>query len=244
MQIPNRSFSDSVFRKISTENVLSKENKEECIARLRNMKSIDIRTTKSSESKNAAVLVPLCVFEGSPSLLYIIRSRSLKVNKGQAAFPGGMEDKSDLNLKETALRETYEEIGFPTSKVDVWMNAPSLGRDNLLITPYLGFLGQVEMNMFKINKSEVSDIFILPLDHLCDPRYFRTTQFRPKESVGYKLPVYLGGPEKIWGVTALLTHVVLTALVPKFYRNAIRYRPMISTRLQSRKNSSNHFLKE
>lgn len=60
------------------------------------MKPIDARKEKLERAKNAAVLVPLCIADGQPSLLYIVRSRELKVNGGQVAFPGGMKDESDL----------------------------------------------------------------------------------------------------------------------------------------------------
>lgn len=85
----------------------------------------------------------------------------------------------------------------------------------------------------------------MSLDHLCDPRNFRTTQFRTKESVSYKLPAYLGGPEKIWGVSAVLTHIVLTALVPEFYKNRVRYQPTVFRRLSpERRNGFDRIPKE
>ena len=71
-------------------------------------------------------------------------------------------------------------------------------------------------------------MFTMSLEELCDPRHFRTTQFRTKGFVGYKLPVYLGGPEKIWGVTAIITHMILMALIPNFYHHKVRYQPSIS----------------
>lgn len=59
-------------------------------------------------------------------------------------------------MEETALRETCEEIGLSRSLVDVWTKGPVLGRENLLITPFLGYLGEMETDKLKLNKSEVS----------------------------------------------------------------------------------------
>lgn len=83
------------FARITVKGVLNKDNKDACIEKLRRMKPIDVRKEKLTGTKNAAVLVPLCVADGRPSFLYIVRSRELKVNGGQVAFPGGMKDESD-----------------------------------------------------------------------------------------------------------------------------------------------------
>lgn len=52
----------------------------------------------------------------------------------------------------------------------------------------------------------------------------RYTQFRPGiKSPGYSIPVYLTD-FKIWGITAILTHLFLSSLLTKdLYSNHFRY---------------------
>nr|CAD7441310.1 unnamed protein product [Timema bartmani] len=57
---------------------------------------------------------------GEVSLLYTVRSPDLKRNSGQVSFPGGLMDKTDKDLQETALRETFEELGIKKSSVQIW----------------------------------------------------------------------------------------------------------------------------
>ena len=44
------------------------------------------------------------------SILMIKRRDNLRKHAGQIAFPGGKKEKEDLNLEETAIRETEDEI--------------------------------------------------------------------------------------------------------------------------------------
>uniref|UniRef100_A0A7N4NWY5 Nudix hydrolase 8 n=1 Tax=Sarcophilus harrisii TaxID=9305 RepID=A0A7N4NWY5_SARHA len=69
----------------------------------------------------AAVLVPLCLVHGDPSLLYTLRSsRLVGRHKGDVSFPGGKCDPQDQDIVDTALRETREELGLSIQEENVW----------------------------------------------------------------------------------------------------------------------------
>ncbi|XP_066601714.1 mitochondrial coenzyme A diphosphatase NUDT8 isoform X2 [Prorops nasuta] len=196
--------------------ILSKENKKICTEKLK----LFNLSQKLDQSKNeAAVLVPLCLHNGQLGFLYTLRSTKMTKNRGQVSFPGGMRDKDDVDLKETALRETWEELKIPKEKVDVWTTCNIIGRNEVNIMPVLGYIGEINLDTIKINPYEVEQVFVLPLPSLCDPSTFRFTQFR----TGYTLPVYLSGDYRIWGLTAVITHMILTAMIPDFYKNKISY---------------------
>ena len=79
---------------------------------------------KVASYKNASlagVLVPFCMVDGKPSILFTKRSHKIVRNKSDVCFPGGkMDDKVDKNIIDTAIRETFEEIGVSKSDIEVW----------------------------------------------------------------------------------------------------------------------------
>ena len=59
--------------------------------------------------KTAAVLVPVIGRDQEPTILLTKRSDDLNHHAGQGvSFPGGRHEESDLNMIDTALRETEE----------------------------------------------------------------------------------------------------------------------------------------
>jgi 8-oxo-dGTP pyrophosphatase MutT (NUDIX family) len=91
----------------------------------------------------AAVLVPL--FEhpsgGSTHLWLIQRSEDGGAHSGQVALPGGKPQAGEQDLRETALREAWEELGIPPDKVEVLGildDYPTI--TGFKIRPYVGWI--------------------------------------------------------------------------------------------------------
>ncbi|XP_053981888.1 uncharacterized protein LOC128878066 [Hylaeus volcanicus] len=201
---------------LKPEVVLSENNRKSFIERLKTHKP----AKKLDEKVNrAAVLVPLCKHKGELGFLYTLRSTKVTSNRGQVSFPGGMYDKEDHSLQETALRETWEELRIPKEKVDVWTCGNLIDKTNVQVMPVFGYIGDVDPDKLDINTDEVEEAFFLSLKNLCDPSLCRFTQFRDN----YTLPVYLGGKHRIWGFTAATTHMILHALVPDVYKHKLVY---------------------
>ena len=68
------------------------------------------------KAKPAAVGIHIENNIGGIRLILIERSKYKGTHSQQIAFPGGKMDSSDLNLEETARRESFEEIGFGLSE--------------------------------------------------------------------------------------------------------------------------------
>ena len=60
----------------------------------------------------------------NPLIILTRRASHLKNHAGEVAFPGGMKESHDKDLLATALRETEEEIGLPSSAVNVLEDCP------------------------------------------------------------------------------------------------------------------------
>ncbi|XP_051686183.1 mitochondrial coenzyme A diphosphatase NUDT8 isoform X2 [Oryctolagus cuniculus] len=142
----------------------------------------------------AAVLVPLCSVGGVPALLYTLRSSRLAGrHKGDVSFPGGKCDPADQDVVHTALRETREELGLAVPAERVW-----------------GVLRPVW--------DRVDEVFTLPLAHLLETQNQGYTHFCKGGHFRYTLPVFLNGPHRVWGLTAIITEFTLQLLAPGTYQ--------------------------
>ncbi|XP_012224996.1 mitochondrial coenzyme A diphosphatase NUDT8 isoform X1 [Linepithema humile] len=203
---------DMVNSALSPKTVLSENNRKKCIEKF---KSYQIPLINKNVPE-AAVLVPLCLYKGELGFLYTLRSMKLTNNGGEASFPGGMSDKSDADLQETALRETWEELKIPKEKIDVWTTGTLINKGDVNVMPVLGYIGEIVPEELEINPDEVEEAFVVSLQKLCDPELFRFTRFS-----NFNLPSYLGGKHRVWGFTGFITHLALSSLIPEVYMNKI-----------------------
>lgn len=126
-----------------------------------------------------------------------------------------MRDEDDIDLQETAMRETWEELKIPREKIDVWTTGNLIGKTNVNVMPVLAYIGEIVPEKLEINQDEVEDVFVVSLRKLCDPELIRFTSFRDPVVT---LPCYLGGKYRVWGFTGAITHMVLECLVPHVYK--------------------------
>ncbi len=152
----------------------------------------------------AAVLIPLLCKDGEWHVLLTQRTQSVEHHKGQISFPGGACDPEDENLRATALRETYEEIGVPPEAVAVLGaldDFPTV--TGFVVTPYVGVIPHPFA--YRLNTHEVEAVIEVPLSFLRDPAHLRMEQ---REHGGRIYDVhawdYRLGPHTytVWGATA------------------------------------------
>jgi 8-oxo-dGTP pyrophosphatase MutT (NUDIX family) len=161
----------------------------------------------------AAVLVPLVTRADGFTVILTQRTSDLKAHAGQISFPGGRMEPSDANAESAALREACEEIGLPSSHVEI------LGRldpyrtvTGFDVTPVVGAISPPLA--LKPDPTEVADIFEVPfaffLDAANHQRHTRTVAGGVTRAY-YAMPY---GDRYIWGATAgmlLNLYEVLTA---------------------------------
>ncbi|KAF5928727.1 mitochondrial coenzyme A diphosphatase NUDT8 isoform X1 [Diceros bicornis minor] len=168
----------------------------------------------------AAVLVPLCLVRGVPALLYTLRSSRLAGrHKGDVSFPGGKCDPTDRDVVHTALRETHEELGLAVPEEHVWgILQPTHDQQKASVVPVLASVGPLDPQSLRPNPEEVDEVFALPLAHLLQAKNQGYTHFCQGGRFSYTLPVFLHGPHRVWGITAVITEFTLQLLAPGAYQ--------------------------
>jgi peroxisomal coenzyme A diphosphatase NUDT7 len=115
---------------------------------------------------NSAVLVPLVVIEDKFHFLFEKRANHIRQG-GEVSFPGGEFDtKKDQGLRHTAIRETIEELGLTSDKIEI------IGKIGTLVAPmgvtvdaFVGFISIKSLNELAVDKNEVEKVFLVPVDH-------------------------------------------------------------------------------
>jgi len=123
---------------------------------------------------NSAVLIPIVKIKGEYFLLFQKRAAHIRQG-GDICFPGGkFEDGVDKNFKQTALRETKEELGIEKEDIKV------LGQLDTYVAPIgaviESFVARVKRKAVKnmiIDKNEVEKTLLIPIS------FFKNTE--PKE---------------------------------------------------------------
>lgn len=163
----------------------------------REKKKLNALTFETFE--NAAVLVLLSPKEQGGQVILTKRTETVAHHKGQICFPGGVNDPSDANLWQTALRECKEEIGLDPDNVEF------LGELNEVTTPsgfhVVPYLGRVKRHCnWHLSPIEIAEIFEVPIPYLLEPHNHQFVE-REMNGVSYLDPMFHYKDHQIWGAT-------------------------------------------
>jgi 8-oxo-dGTP pyrophosphatase MutT (NUDIX family) len=165
------------------------------------------------ELPRAAVMLPLYEREGELHVLFTRRSELVEHHKGQISFPGGGYDAADRDLRHTAVRETWEEIGVAMDHVDIIGQLDEMITvSNFLVRPFVGRLTEPAPYPFVHSEIEVAEILEVPLEHLQDAsnQMVEMRLYQGKERPHYS---YRWHEHVIWGATGRILHQFLDLLV-------------------------------
>lgn len=154
--------------------------------------------------KKSAVLILLFPEKEFIKTVFIERPVYEGVHSGQVAFPGGKFEESDMDLKQTALRETFEEIGIRPDTINVIGKLTDLyiNPSNFLVSPFIGYVN--ESPDFIMDPHEVQKIVTYNLFDL------NNTAIRSEKEITFsggftlKTPYYDIEGLTVWGATAMM----------------------------------------
>ena len=153
---------------------------------------------------DSAVLIPIFETTSGYEVLFTERTHKVEHHKGQISFPGGAVEPEDKDFEETALRESFEEVGLLREDVKI------LGRlddqltvaSSFIIHPFVGKIPHPYD--FEINEDEVERIISVPLDLF----FIENSDLHPAsiefETFTYRGPAYRYDDVTIWGATAIM----------------------------------------
>ncbi|KAB1159585.1 CoA pyrophosphatase [Tenacibaculum aiptasiae] len=169
-----------------------------------------LRTQFSQElidSKNPRKAAVLALFypddNNQTRFLLTERASYNGTHSAQVSFPGGKIEKNDKNLQETALRETFEEVGIASNTIRVirQLSDSYIPPSNFLVTPFLGLLS--EKPKFTPNNEVANLIEVLTSDLLNDDnltsKEMETSYMKNIDVPCFKLNDYI-----VWGATAMM----------------------------------------
>lgn len=167
---------------------------------------------------------------------------------------GGTFEPEDKNDPITAaLRETHEELGITKEQVDIWTVCrifPTVS-SKMGVAPVVGFIkdGPVDPDKLEINPDEVDHAFVISLDHLCNSDNW--AEMEPPRRLGrsspsFTLPTYKNLHEiserlqdvHLWGLTAFITHLVLSAFIPQKYKRKVPYIELVREKQEDKECSN------
>ena len=154
--------------------------------------------------KKAAVMMLFYPKNSQTHLALIIRTPYDGVHSSQIAFPGGKIEPEDVDLKQTAIRETHEEIGVHPSNVVIIrpFTEVYIPPSNYMVYPFLGY-SQSELE-FQLQQDEVAGIVELPLVDFLDDRILVTNRMKTSYAGSIDVPGFQVEEHFIWGATAMM----------------------------------------
>ncbi len=175
---------------------------EETIRRV--LKTYQPRKLSVNGSQQASVLIPLLNRESVPYLIFTRRTELVEHHKGQISFPGGMHDRADTSLLQTALRETDEEIGVHPEEIQVIGQLDDLYTvTNFLITPFVGILKPSPS--FRLSTDEVAEVLEVPLSLFLTNEHFEIKKWEYRGKF-YEVYFYHFHDHVIWGATGFIVN--------------------------------------
>ena len=165
---------------------------------------------------------------GRLKLILTKRHAKLASHAGQISFPGGQQDNGE-SLWQTAVRETFEEIGVGGQELEFnghdgddkarrfeSGDSPSNERIELLgqlnpvyippsdftVSPFVAWLNGTPK--FVRSEEEVDEIIEVPLDHLLKPEVLKYGEIKSASGMKINVPYFEVETHQVWGATAII----------------------------------------
>lgn len=141
-------------------------------------------------------------------LLLILRKTYKGVHSNQVGFPGGKVEEEDVDLLETALRETYEEVGVPMKEIHMVrpLTEVYIPPSNFEVQPFIGYCHREIV--FKIQESEVARLIEVNLTDFMDDANLIMENRSTSYAGNIDVPAFKLNGYTVWGATAMMLNEI------------------------------------
>jgi 8-oxo-dGTP pyrophosphatase MutT (NUDIX family) len=151
-------------------------------------------------------------------LALIVRNSYPGVHSSQIGFPGGKVELSDVNLAETALRETHEEVGIAPHQIKILKTFSEIyiPPSNFLVAPFMGVA--YEELTFIPDPAEVKKVLELSVADFLDEQILTKVMMSTSYAASIEVPAFQIDKYVVWGATAMMMSELKEVI-----KNAISY---------------------
>ena len=164
-------------------------------------------TTSLDGYKPASVLVVICRHE--PHIIMIEKSGSMRIHAGEISFPGGKYEECDVDMMDTALRETAEEIGLDVRRDQVTgqLSGVTTLNSGFVICPFVAILDDIP----KLSPNpEVEEILCIPLERLLKTMAVDSI---PEHRTFGEMYTFQYNSKVIWGASARILRQIAVRIL-------------------------------
>lgn len=157
------------------------------------------------KAKHAGVLALFYPAKNLETKFILILRKTYKgVHSAQVAFPGGKLEDQDASIQDTALRETFEEIGVPVDTVQIVKKISQvyIPPSNFYVQPFIGITKAIPS--FIKQDDEVETLIEIDLEHFLDDTSLITKRVKTSYSVEVEVPAFKLNDYVVWGATAMM----------------------------------------
>jgi len=186
-------------------NIIDKENYNglELQKKMIPKERLNYDTSLIKNAKKAAVLALFYPKNNQTYLLLTLRANYKGTHAGQISFPGGKKDTSDINLTQTALRESKEEVGIDAANVDtiIPLTKVYIPPSNFWVSPFIGI---AKSQPKFIKNYEVEELIEVKLTSLLNSNNVKSKNITTSYAENMNIPYFELNNYTVWGATAMI----------------------------------------
>ena len=149
-------------------------------------------------------------------LVLILRKTYKGVHSAQIGFPGGRAEPEDKDMEETALRETFEEVGVKPTEIQVVKKLTKIyiPPSNFWVHPFLGVANDTPR--FVKQESEVEEILEVTLQDFLNDKNLVEKTLSTSYAKNVSVPAFYLNNQVVWGATGMMLNEVKSLLKEMF----------------------------